>query len=253
MSRTWSVLLLGLLLSLATSCGERAPDEGRADGSAATFGDGYGGLDDGEATSDVDHPVPDDAPRVVVLGDSLAAGLHLPVSLAWPAQLARRLAHEGLPVHMQNAGVSGDTTAGGRSRLAWLLRAQPDIVVVELGGNDGLRGQPVREIEANLRAILQGVLDAGARPVLVAMRIPTNYGPAYTSEFAAVYPRLAAELDVPLVADFLDGVGGEVSMNLSDGLHPNADGHRRLAENALDEVAASVRALLGERAESAVR
>jgi len=190
--------------------------------------------------------IPADAPLVVFLGDSIAAGLHLDPEDAFPAVLQRRLTAEGLPFRLINAGVSGDTTAGGRSRVDWLLRQDPDVVVVELGGNDGLRGQPLESVEANLRAILERVQAAGARPVLFGMDVPTSYGSEYAAGFRALYPRLAESLDVPFVPTFLDGVGAVPELNLPDGIHPTPEGHERLACNAEDELAEVLRALDAE-------
>ena len=202
---------------------------------ANTVGDGFGGGEEVEV--DVASPeIPDDAPLVVFLRDSIAAGLHLSPELAFPAAAQRLLAERGTPIRIYNAGISGDTTAGGLSRIDWLLRQEPDVVVVELGANDGLRGQPVENVEANLRGILEAVTDAGSGAVLLGMDVPTSLGGEYTTAFNGLYPRLAAEFDVPLVERFLDGVGGVPEMNLPDGLHPTAEGHRRLAENLADEL-----------------
>ncbi len=183
---------------------------------------------------------PGTLPRVVVLGDSLTAGYRLPVEEAFPALLALRLAAAGRPAEVVNAGVSGDTTAGGLARLDWILAQVPDVVVVELGANDGLRGLPVAASEANLRRIVEGARAAGARVLLLAMRLPPNYGAAYTRDFEAIYPRVAAEAGATLVPFFLAGVAGQPELNLPDGLHPNAAGHRRAAENLLPHVAAAL-------------
>ncbi len=170
-----------------------------------------------------------DLPVVVFLGDSLTAGLGVEPAQAWPALVEERLAAEGHPFHGVDAGVSGDTSAGGLARVDWALRSRPDVVVVELGANDGLRGLDLDMTESNLRRIVARVRRAGARVLLVGMRIPPNYGPGYTERFHDLYPRLAAELGVPLVPFLLEGVGGEPDLNQADGLHPNAAGHRRVA------------------------
>ena len=175
-------------------------------------------------------PAPADAPVVVFLGDSLTAGLGLAAEEAFPALVAERLAREGTPIQPVNAGVSGDTSAGGLRRLPWLLRQDPDVVVVELGANDALRGQPVAGIEENLRRIVQSAQTAGARVLLVGLQVPPSYGSEYARQFAEMYPRLAEELDVPLLPFLLEGVAGRRELNLADGLHPNAEGHRRIAE-----------------------
>lgn len=228
MLRGWIPAWLGLALVLG-SCGGDEPRAG------ALPMDGFAGGGDAPAP---EVRVPEDAPLVVFLGDSLSAGLHLAAEEAFPAQAQRLLAARGVPFRLVNAGVSGDTTAGGRARLDWLLRQEPDVVVVELGGNDALRGLPLAQLEVNLRDILQRVRAAGARPLLLGMDAPASLGPGYARDFSALYGRLAEELGAPLVPSFLDGVGGVPSMNLADGLHPTPEGHRRLAENLADELAA---------------
>jgi acyl-CoA thioesterase-1 len=172
------------------------------------------------------------APVVVFLGDSLTAGLGLDEDQAYPALLGRRLKEEGRPVKVVNAGVSGDTTAGGLSRLDWLLGQHPDVLVVGLGANDGLRGLPLTEVESNLRGIVRRTQASGARVLLLGMRIPPNYGP-YADQLAALYPKLAKELDVPLVPFLLDQVGGIRSLNQADGIHPTAQGQEIVAKNVL--------------------
>ena len=183
-------------------------------------------------------------PRVVFLGDSITAGLGVDVDQAFPAVVTDILANDGLPIDTVNAGVSGDTTAGGLRRLDWILRQKPDVIVVGLGGNDGLRGQGVKSSEANLRAIVQKSRDAGADVLLLGMMIPPNYGPEYTSAFRDVYPRIAKEMNVPLVPFVLEGVGGETKLNQRDGIHPTAEGHQRVAAN----VAPRLREILRQRA-----
>ncbi len=177
--------------------------------------------------------VPAGAPTVAFLGDSITAALHLAKGEGFPAELQRRLAAEGLPFELVDAGLSGDTTAGGLARLDWVLRAAPDVLVVELGGNDGLRGVSLASIESNLRAIAERARDAGARVLLLGVRLPPNYGADYAEGFAEIYERLAEELELDYVPFFMEGVGGVRSLNLSDGLHPTPAGHERLAENVL--------------------
>jgi acyl-CoA thioesterase I len=189
-------------------------------------------------------PLPGAAPAVVFLGDSLTAGLGLPADQAYPALLARELSADGFRVRVINAGVSGDTTAGGLRRLRWLLAQHPAVVVVGLGGNDALRGQPPAEIERNLREIVAQARQAGARVLLLGMQIPPNYGPDYTGDFAAIYPRVARELHVPLVPFLLAGVGGVAELNQADGIHPTAAGQVKVAANVkpyLEQVLRQVR------------
>lgn len=171
--------------------------------------------------------------KIVVLGDSLAAGYGLPESEAFPALLETDLRAAGIAARVLNAGVSGDTTAGGVSRLDWLLKQAPDVMVVELGANDGLRGLPLAETEANLRTIVERSRAAGAKVLLVGMRVPTSMGVDYGEGFAAIFPRLAAELGVPLVPFLLEGVALVPELNQVDGIHPTAEGHRRLAATVL--------------------
>jgi acyl-CoA thioesterase-1 len=168
-------------------------------------------------------------PVVVFLGDSLTAGLGLSADEAWPTLLAEQLAAAGTPIRAVNAGVSGDTSAGGLRRLSWLLRQRPDVVVVELGANDGMRGQPVAGVETNLRTIVEQSRAAGAHVLLLGLRVAPSLGGECASRFAALYPRLARELDVPLVPFMLEGVAGDPDLNLPDGIHPNAEGQRKVA------------------------
>jgi acyl-CoA thioesterase-1 len=182
-------------------------------------------------------------PVVVFLGDSLTAGLGLAAAQAYPALLGARFAAQGRPIRVINAGVSGDTTAGGLRRLDWLLRQKPEVVVVGLGANDALRGASPEEIERNLREIVRRCRAAGARVLLLGMQIPPNYGPDYTRRFAALYPRIARELDVPLVPFLLAGVGGIPELNQEDGIHPTARGQERVADNVFPYL----RDLLGGR------
>ena len=183
--------------------------------------------------------IPAEAPKVAFLGDSIAAGLHLARDEAFPAILQQRLAKAGQPFHLINAGVSGSTTAGGVARVDWILGQAPDVVVVELGANDGFRGIDLDTVEENLRAIIARIQAAGARTLLLGIRLPPNYGSEYTDGFDALYGRVAQETGVAHVAFFMEGVAGVPDMNLADGIHPTPEGHRRLADNvqsALSEV-----------------
>lgn len=181
-------------------------------------------------------------PLVIFLGDSLTAGRGLPADAAFPALVAEMMREKGRPLSVVNAGVSGDTTSGGLDRLGWLLEQKPDVLVVGLGVNDAFRGQPVDRIEANLRAIVAKAKAAGARVVLLGMRVPTNYGPEYTEAFAAIYPRVAKKESVDLMPFLLDGVGGHAELNLEDGIHPNREGQRIVASHVLAYVERAVKA-----------
>jgi acyl-CoA thioesterase-1 len=189
--------------------------------------------------------IPADAPKVAFLGDSLAAGLHLARDEAFPAVVQRLLHKKGRAFHVINAGVSGSTTSGGLSRVDWVLTQKPDIVVIELGANDGFRAVPLKTIEANLEKIVKKVQAAGARPLLLGIILPPNYGVEYAKGFDATYPRVAQALEIPVVERWMEGVGGEPDMNLPDGIHPTPQGHVRLAENLADALEKELSALDG--------
>jgi acyl-CoA thioesterase-1 len=174
--------------------------------------------------------VAENAVRIVVLGDSIAAGLGLAETDAFPAVVEELLRTAGHAVEVVNAGVSGDTSAGGLRRIDWILKQQPDIVVVELGANDALRGQPLESTADNLRGIVRRARSAGARVVLLGMDVPTNYGPDYAGAFTAMYARIADEERAVLVPGFIREVGTDPELMQPDGLHPTAAGQRRLAE-----------------------
>ena len=169
-------------------------------------------------------------PRIVFLGDSLTAGLGLPREQAVPSLIQDRLDAEGLRYEVVNAGVSGDTSAGGLSRLDWSLEGDVAILVVELGANDGLRGLPVSQMKRNLSEIVTRAKQRGIAVILTGMEAPPNYGPVYTAEFRRVFRDLAGEHDVAFVPFYLEGVAGVPSLNNSDGIHPNAAGARVVAE-----------------------
>jgi acyl-CoA thioesterase-1 len=170
--------------------------------------------------------------RIVFLGTSLTAGYGLDPSQAYPALIQQKIDSAGLPFEAVNAGVSGETSAGALRRIGWLLQQPPAVLVVETGANDGLRGQDVDSLEANIQAIIDRASALKPRPhiVLVGMRMLSNYGPSYIRRFAAVYPDLAKRNDLPLVPFLLEGVAGVDSLNQSDLIHPTAEGQRRLAE-----------------------
>jgi acyl-CoA thioesterase-1 len=192
-------------------------------------------------------------PLVIFLGDSLTAGLGLPADQAYPALLEKQLRADGLRLRVLNAGVSGDTTAGGQRRLRWLLTQHPAVMVVALGANDGLRGTAVPEIESNLSQIVVRAWTSGARVLLVGMQIPPNYGPDYTTAFAAVYPRIAKEMNVPLVPFLLAGVGGVPELNQADGIHPTAAGQLEVAANVKPYLEELLRRKPAARAAAAAR
>jgi acyl-CoA thioesterase-1 len=161
---------------------------------------------------------------VLVLGDSLTAGYGLAAEAAFPVQLERRLKAAGHAVRVINAGVSGDTSAGGLARLDWALADRPDVAIVELGANDALRGQDPRDLTRNLDAIVGRLKARGVRVLLAGMLAPPNLGREYGESFKAAYAGVAARHRVPLYPFFLDGVAGEARLNQKDGLHPTAEG-----------------------------
>ena len=172
-----------------------------------------------------------DGPLVIFLGDSLSAGYGLSEAEAYPALLARRLQTGGIPARIVNAGVSGDTTAGGLARVDWLLSQSPDVVVVELGANDGLRGLSLVETEQNLDEIIRRCLAAGTSVLLMGMKIPPSYGPDYSEGFAALFQELAETHAIAFMPFLLEGVAAVPDLNQADGIHPNAAGHRLLAKS----------------------
>src|SRR5262245_2709618 len=172
------------------------------------------------------------ASRVIVaLGDSLTAGLGVAPDEAYPAVLQARLRAAGFDYRVVNAGISGDTSAGGLRRLDWVLRSRPEVAIVALGANDGLRGLPTAALRDNLTAIVNRLREAGARVVLVGMRLPPNYGDAYARGFAEVFRVVAQRQSVAFVPFLLEGVAAQPALNQADGIHPNAAGHRVIADH----------------------
>jgi acyl-CoA thioesterase-1 len=176
-------------------------------------------------------PAASGRPRIVFLGDSLTAGYGLEQSQAVPARIQMRLEQEGYPFEVVNAGVSGDTSAGGLSRLEWSLSGDVRILVLELGANDGLRGLPVPALKRNLDEIITRAQARGIAVLLVGMEAPPNYGASYTSEFHATFPALAKEHKTVLMPFYLDGVAGKPELNIADGIHPNPAGAEIVAAN----------------------
>jgi acyl-CoA thioesterase I len=170
-------------------------------------------------------------PRIVCLGDSLTAGLGLSADEAYPSLLQRRLDSDGVDYDVVNAGVSGDTSAGGLSRLEWALDGDVQVLVVALGANDGLRGLPTEELEKNLAEIIRRAQARHITVVLAGMEAPPNYGRDYALAFHRIYPALAKEFHVALVPFLLKGVGGVERLNQRDGVHPTAEGARMVADN----------------------
>jgi len=185
--------------------------------------------------------------KMVVLGDSLSAGLGLSASAAFPARLKRSLEANGIVVDMINAGVSGDTASGGRDRLDWSIPEGTDAVIVELGANDALRGVDPSVTRAALTDILARLKARGIAVLLCGIVAPPNYGSDYSARFNAIYPDLAKSFGVPLYPFFLEGVATQARLNQADGLHPTAEGVDVIVQNILPTVQAFLGAISGQR------
>jgi acyl-CoA thioesterase-1 len=173
---------------------------------------------------------------IAILGDSLTAGYGLAVTDAFPARLEAALRRSGIAATVIDSGVSGDTTAGGRARLDWLLQESPDLLLIELGANDALRALDPAQAEANLDAILATARKHGIPVLLTGMHAPRNLGSDYVRRFEAIYPRLAKKYAVELYPFFLEGVAGVAELNQGDGLHPNARGVQEIVRRMLPQV-----------------
>ncbi|MEJ2202021.1 MAG: arylesterase, partial [Desulfuromonadaceae bacterium] len=171
--------------------------------------------------------------RIVALGDSLTAGYGLSSKQAFPPQLEKALKARGIMAEVINAGVSGDTTADGLARLEGALAEQPDLVIVEFGANDALRGLPPEAAAANLDTILSRLQEKNIQALLTGMVAPRNFGPEYYNNFNAIYPRLAERYGIPLYPFFLEGVAGDPALNRRDGLHPTAAGVKVIVQRIL--------------------
>lgn len=178
------------------------------------------------------------APRIVFLGTSLTAGLGLSGSQAYPALIQEKIDSAGLNYEVVNGGVSGETSAGALRRIDWLLRQPFDVLVLETGANDMLRGVPPEEVEANIRSILDQVRAdrPEARIILAGMRAAPNLGPRYVRDFEAIYPRLAEEYDLELIPFLLEGVAADPELNQNDGIHPTAEGQRIVAATVWEQL-----------------
>ncbi|WP_435103024.1 arylesterase [Arhodomonas sp. AD133] len=169
---------------------------------------------------------------ILIVGDSLSAGYGLAQDETWVARLRQRLTANGADATVINASISGDTTRGGRARLPAVLEEhEPDVVIIELGGNDGLRGLPLAETRRNLDAMVDAAQTAGARVLLVGVRLPSNYGTAFVERFQQVFRDVASDRDIPLVPKFLAGVAEKPTLMQDDGIHPNAAAQPKLLAN----------------------
>jgi acyl-CoA thioesterase I len=185
--------------------------------------------------------------KMVVLGDSLSAGLGLPANAAFPAKLQKALENKGIKVDMINAGVSGDTASGGRERLDWSVPEGTDAVIVELGANDALRGTDPAVTRAALSDIVSRLKARGIAVLICGMLAPPNYGNDYAARFNAIYPELAKSFDAPLYPFFLEGVAADAKLNQADGMHPTADGVDIVVKNILPTVEAFLGTISGQR------
>ena len=174
-----------------------------------------------------------DAGKILFFGDSLTAAMGLDPAEGYPAEIQEKIDSLGLKYEVINAGLSGETSAGGRNRIQWVLNQDVDIFVLELGANDGLRGIPVEETRENLQAIIDIVREKNPEVeiILAGMQVPPNLGPEYTSDFRKLFPELAEANDVHLIPFLLEGVAGDPSLNQSDKIHPTAEGYDIVAEN----------------------
>lgn len=170
---------------------------------------------------------------ILFYGNSLTAGYGIDLDQAFPALIQKRLDSLGLDYTVINSGVSGETTSGGLNRLNWVLNQKVDVFVLELGANDGLRGVPLKETKQNLQEIIDLVREKNSdtQIILAGMQIPPNMGPEYTEEFRNIFPELAEKNEIPLIPFLLEGVAGNPDLNLEDGIHPTAEGHKILSEN----------------------
>jgi acyl-CoA thioesterase I len=189
--------------------------------------------------------------KLAVLGDSLSAGYGLPLQAAFPARLQKALREKGLNVDILNAGVSGDTTSSGRDRLDWSIPDGTEAVIVELGANDALRGLDPKVTKSALEDIIKKLQARKMAVMLAGMLAPPNYGPDYAAKFDPIYADLGKAYDVPLYPFFLDGVAGDVKLNLPDGIHPTAEGIDIIVTRILPSVEAFLSKVAASRAKKA--
>jgi acyl-CoA thioesterase-1 len=181
-------------------------------------------------------PVADPRPAILAFGDSLTAGHGVELSDSYPSQLQRELDNRGFKYHVVNAGISGDTTSGGLSRIDSFIATHPKFVILELGANDGLRGIPIREAKQNLEQMIVKSQAAGATVVLAGMTLPLNYGPDYIHDFERMFPDLAKQYKTALIPFFLEGVAARMDLNQEDGIHPTAKGYRIVTQTVLQYI-----------------
>lgn len=176
------------------------------------------------------------AKKMVLIGDSLTEGFGVSRERAYPALLQKKINETGKTWKVVNSGISGSTAASGPSRLDWILKQRPDLILLALGGNDGLRGNDVKSMEDNLASAIEKCRRAKVPVILAGIKLPPNLGRAYTGRFEAVFPRLAKRFGIPLIPFLLENVGGHSDLNLPDGIHPNEKGHAIIAETVFKAV-----------------
>jgi len=233
-TRPLYLLLLGCVLVLA-GCGTESSNSSP---SAEATARSSAAAESTATATPADSATTGDAIRVLVLGNSIAAGSGVDPDEAFPARLQQRVDSLGWNVNIINGGVSGETTAGGLRRIDWLLRQPVDVLVVELGGNDGLRGTDLSATRENLQAIIDKARAAypDVRILLAGMQLPPNLGAEYTQRFRSLYPELAEANNIGLIPFLLEDVGGVDSLMQSDGIHPTAEGQHIVARNVWDEL-----------------
>lgn len=229
--RLFSLGLAGV--TLLSACDQAPAPPVEAPPAVAVSAAGGPARDGGLAQATAREPAGDPRPTIVAFGDSLTAGLGVASEESYPAQLQRRLARAGYDYRVINAGVSGDTTAGGLRRVDWLLKSNPQIVILELGANDGLRGLDLKQTADNLRQIIRRLQEAGVTVVLTGMKLPSNYGADYTGRFTALYAELARTHRLPYMPFFLEGVAAQSALNQGDGIHPTGDGYRIIVDHLM--------------------
>lgn len=214
------VYLPFLTLLLFSSCGEASKNETNAEIEA-------------EESEGTEKDTSKDTKTILFFGDSLTAAMGLDPAESFPAEIQQKIDSIGLNYEVVNAGLSGETTAGGRNRIQWVLNQKVDVFVLELGANDGLRGIPVEETRQNLQAIIDIVRakNPNVEIILAGMQVPPNLGQEYTEEFKNVFPELAQENDLHLIPFLLEGVAGNPSLNQQDRIHPTEEGYDIVAEN----------------------
>jgi acyl-CoA thioesterase-1 len=217
-----------LVFAAALGCGPRNNREEAKNNMTVTKG-----TKDSATMATAQTPAPGEKPVVLFFGTSLTAGLGLSPDQAFPALIEKKAAAEGMPITAVNAGLSGETTAGAARRIDWVLRAPADLVVIEGGANDALRGLSPEAARANLEQVIAAIREKQpkAKIVLLQMEAPPNYGVPYTRSFHAIYPDIAKKESIPLAPFFLDGVAGIPRYNQADGVHPNLAGERLVADN----------------------